>query len=187
MTDPTHQPSLDRLIVRLSSLIAAATDALQADPDRLDDWYDEISRQIRRYTLAAYLAGNGGTAPTGPADQQIADAIKAQQQFLTAFREEIRASDEWKAAWNSRAAMYAQSIKASYWNAKTRGWPLPAQPGDGTTICLTNCGCAWEIDELEGDGNADAYWRRSKDDSCQTCLEREAQWSPLKIRSGEVI
>lgn len=29
--------------------------------------------------------------------------------------------------------------------------------------------------------------RRAKDDSCQSCLEREAQWSPLRIRNGEVL
>lgn len=179
MTIPT--PQLDRLIARLSSLIGAATDALQADPTQADAWYDEVARQLRRYTTAAYLSGAGGTTP--PRDL-IDGIIKAQLDYLAAFRDEIAAAEEWKPGWSSRAQMYAESIKAPWWSGKTRGYPLPAMPGDGTTQCLTNCGCAWEIEELAGDGNADAYWRRAKDDSCQTCVEREQQWSPLQIRDG---
>lgn len=187
MTDPTKQPPLDRLIARFVSLITAATDTLEQDPALIDDWYDELARQMRRYTLASYISGNGGAAPSAQADKLIADQVKSQLEYLAAFRDEIKASADWKPAWNSRAAMYAQSVKAPYWSAKTRGYPLPAMPGDGTTQCLTNCGCAWELNELEGDGNADAYWRRSKDDSCQTCIERERQWSPLQIRDGVLL
>lgn len=187
MSDPTKQPGLDRLIARLASLIGAATDALEGDLSRLDAWEEEIARQLRRYTLAAYINGNGGRDPTPAADKQIADQVAAQRQYLRAFRDEIKASGEWKPAWNSRAQMYAQSVKAAYWTAKTRGYALPALPGDGTTQCLTNCGCAWEINDLAGEGNADCYWRRSKDDSCQTCIEREQQWSPLRIRDGVVL
>jgi hypothetical protein len=177
-------PSLDRLIARLSSLIGAATDALERDPSQADAWYDEVARQIRRYTQAAYLSGSNGQAP---ARDMIDGLIKAQLKYLAAFRDEIKAADEWKPGWKGRAQMYADSIKNPWWSGRTRGWALPAMPGDGTTQCLTRCGCAWEIDELEGDGNADAYWRRAKEDSCQTCIERERQWSPLRIRDGELL
>jgi len=182
VTIPT--PQLDRLIARLSSLIGAATDALESDPTQADAWYDEVARQLKRYTTAAYLSGAGGAVP---AKGMIDGIIKAQLEYLAAFRDEIKVSDAWKPGWQARAQMYADSIKNPWWSGKTRGYPLPAMPGDGTTQCLTRCGCAWEIDELEGDGNADAYWRRAKDDSCQTCVEREQQWAPLKIRDGELL
>lgn len=181
----TDQPSLTRLIARLVSLIDAATGALEADPARVDDWYDEVARQLRRYTLAAWLSGGGQADDQG--DQVVSEQVKGQLAYLKAFRDEIKAAGEWSNTWSPRAQMYAQSIKAAYWNAKTLGWPLPDVPGSGTTQCKVNCGCAWEIDELEGDGNADAYWRRAKDDSCQTCIEREQQWSPLQIRGGVVL
>ena len=185
MTDPTRQPGLDRLIARLASLIGAATETLESDPSRLDDWYDEIARQLRRYTLAAYLVGAGGATPD---DALIADQVKAQLQYLAAFRDEIKSSGEWKPGWNARAQMYAESIKASYWNARTKGWALPAQPGDGTTQCLTRCRCSWDIQELEGEGNADCYWiYGATEGHCQTCIERSQQWSPLQIRGGVVL
>lgn len=185
MTNPPA--SLDRLISRLSSLIGAATDALQAGRGSPDDWYDEVARQLRRYTSAAYMSGSG-TADLNVAQHKvIAQYAATQIDFLSAFRDEIKAADEWQNAWNSRAQMYAESIKAPWWAGNTRGWALPAMPGDGTTQCLTRCGCAWEMVELEGQGNADCYWRRAKDDSCQTCVEREAQWGPLRIRDGELL
>lgn len=184
MTNPP--PQLDRLLTRFSALVSAATDALQADPSRVDAWHYEIARQLRRYHLAAYMSG-AGTQPSAAQQQQLSAGIKSQLDYLAAFRDEIKAADEWKPGWGARAEMYADSIKAPWWSGKTLGYPLPAMPGDGTTQCLTRCGCAWEIQELEGDGNADAYWRRAKDDSCQTCIEREGQWSPLRIRDGELL
>lgn len=197
MIDP-RQSSLDRLIGRLSQLIGAATSELERraqSPENYggiahdaDDWHDELARQLRRYTLAAYMNGARSTATLDDAAQKVvADYIKTQLDFLGAFRDEIKAASEWSNGWNSRADMYAQSIKAPWWNGRTAAWPLPAMPGDGTSQCLTRCGCSWEISELEGDGNADAYWRRAKDDSCQTCVERERQWSPLRIRNGELL
>lgn len=180
-------PQLDRLIARLSSLVGAATTALERDPSRADAWYDEVARQIRRYSLAAYISGSGQKAPTDAGDKIIAAYVATQLDFLAAFRDEMKAASEWQAAWGPRAQMYAQSIKAPWWSGATRGWPLPAMPGDGTSQCLTHCGCAWDVQELDGEGNADAYWRRAKSDSCQTCVEREAQWSPLRIREGVLL
>lgn len=187
MTEPAPQPNLDRLIRRLSILVNTATDTLQSDMLRADDWYDELARQLRRYHLAAYLGGSDSTQINATARAVIEDYIKTQLDFLSAFRDEIKASDEWKAAWNSRAEMYAEAIKAPWWAGHTRDWALPAMPGDGTSQCLTHCKCGWQIDELEGDGNADAYWRRSAAENCQTCIERSEQWAPLKIRDGEVL
>lgn len=186
MTNPT-QPSLDRLIARLSSLIGEATAALERDPSQADDWYDEVARQLRRYTLAAYVSGSGASSPNAAQRRVVAEYTRIQLEFLAAFRDEIKASAEWSNGWAARAGMYADSIRAPFWAGKTSDWPLPAQPADGSTQCLTRCRCSWEIQELDGDGNADAYWRRGVTDSCQTCIEREQQWSPVQIRNGELL
>lgn len=180
-------PSLDRLIGRLSSLIGAATSALERDMAQADRWYDEVARQLRRYTSAAYLSGSGTADLNVEEHKLIAQYVATQLDFLSAFRDEIKAADEWSNVWNSRALMYADSIKAPWWAGNTRGYPLPAMPGDGTTQCLTRCRCVWRVDELEGDGNADAYWVVSAGETCQTCVERAAQWAPLRIRDGVLL
>jgi hypothetical protein len=185
MTDPT--PQLDRLIARLSLLIRTATQALEAEPDRVEAWEQEVSAQIRRYHTAAYLAG-AGSQEVSPAARRAIDAyVSTQLDFLHRFAVEIAEADDWQAGWEARAAMYAQSIKAPYWTGKVKLLPLPAMPGDGTTQCLTNCGCQWDVAPLDGVGNYDAYWRRGKNDSCQTCVQREAEWAPLEIRGGELV
>ena len=181
MTNPT--PQLNRLITRLSSLIGAATSALETGQGTPDQWYDEVARQLRRYSLAANVSGSGGDAQRAVVDEYV----KTQLDFLGAFRDEIKAADEWSPAWNSRAQMYAQSIKAPWWSGATRGWALPAMPGDGTTSCLTRCKCSWRIDALDGDGNADAYWiYGATEGHCQTCQQRSEEWNPIRIRGGEL-
>lgn len=184
MTDPTPQrSSLAWLIQRLSALIAAATDTLEGDMSQVAAWQEELSRQLARYHAASYLAGSGDATLAGPAKAAVVRDLRTQLSFLGKFALEIQAADVWQAGWNARAAMYARSIKTPFERGRTRMLPLPAMPAEGTT-CLTNCGCFWEIDELAGDGNADAYWRRGKDDSCQVCVQREADWSPVRIREG---
>ena len=62
--------------------------------------------------------------------------------------------------------------------------PVPAMPGEGT-ICKTKCKCSWDIVPIdEKAGDYDAYWRRG--DSCSTCLAREQEWNPIRIRGLEL-
>lgn len=186
MTDKHPQPKLDRLIKRLSVLIGMATSALEADQSRIDDWYDEIARQLRRYSLAGFLGGYGGQEIPKTADSKLAQDIKTQLDFLSQFKVEIQGAKEWQAGWNARAEMYARSIQTPYWRGATKMLPLPAMPGDGTTQCLTNCRCAWNVVPVDEEaGDYDAYWvYGATERHCQTCRERESQWSPLRIRGG---
>jgi hypothetical protein len=186
MTDAIPQPALDRLVRRLSLLIGTATSALERDPSQVEAWHDEVARQLRRYHLAAYLAGSGAS-PDVIAPHIISVDVSKQLQFLEQFAAEIQDAAEWKAGWSARAEMYAGSIKTPYWRGVTKLLPLPAMPADGSNQCLTRCGCAWDVQQLDGDNNYDAYWRRSKSDSCQTCVQRSVEWAPLQIRDGVLL
>jgi hypothetical protein len=186
MTDPTPQPSLDRLVRRLTLLIGAATQTLEGDMARVSAWYNEVGTQLRRYAPAAYLNGAGTDTLSKAARRAVEADIQTQLQFLKQFAIEIEGAAEWQAGWNARAAMYARSIQVPYWRGKTKLLPLPAMPGDGSTQCLTNCGCAWDVQEV-GEDSFDAYWRRAKTDSCQGCVQREREWAPLQIREGVLL
>lgn len=187
MSDLTGETKLDRLIARLTRLINAATSALEANPERVAEWQQEIAKQLQRYHTAAYLAGADAIEVSPVAGLLLDGYIGVQLEFLERFALEIAASTEWQAGWRERAQMYARSIKAPYWSGKTKLLPLPAMPGDGTTQCLTNCGCAWHVEKLGGDNNYNAWWRLGKNDSCQTCIERSQQWAPLQIRDGVLL
>jgi len=186
MTDPSPQPSLDRLVRRLTLLIGAATHDLEQAPQHANEWYNIVALQLKRYHQAAYLSGAGTRDLSGAALRLIERDLAMQLKFLAQFKVEIQGAAEWHAGWNSRAAMYARSIQVPYWRGKTKLLPLPAMPGDGSTACLTNCGCAWDVSQV-GEDSYDAYWRRAKSDSCQGCVQREQEWAPLKIREGVLL
>lgn len=183
MTNPP--PPLDRLIRRLTLTINAATETLEQEPSQAPAWRIEVARQLRRYHQAAYLVGAGAKTIDEQAWRFIRDDLAVQLKFLSQFAVEIASASAWQAGWNARAAMYARSIQTPYWRGATKLLPLPAMPGDGSTACLVNCGCAWDVQEVKG--GYDAYWRRGKNDSCQGCVEREQQWAPLQIRDGVLL
>lgn len=173
------------LLERLVKVIRAATDALETSyPQGVAEWQAEISRQLARYSAAALLAGANTGTLTPEARVKVTSDLVTQLKFLEKFGVEIQEGAQWERGWNSRAQMYAESIKAPFYRGLTRMYPLPAMPADGSSQCLTRCACAWEISELAGDGNADCYWRVSKDESCATCIQRGRDWAPLTIRDG---
>ena len=185
MTDQYPQPKLDNLIHRLSILIGTATSALEDDTSRAGEWYDEVARQLRRYSMAGFLSGSEVQSLSTDAQRAVREDVATQLDFLRQFKAEIQGADQWQAGWNARAEMYARSIQVPYWRGKTKMLPLPAMPGDGTTACLTNCKCAWSVTELDGDNNYDAYWvYGASERHCQGCIERQSQWSPVRIRNG---
>ena len=148
------------------------------------DWEDEFQILLARYSQAGYMAGANSATPSTVALDMMTDFLDGQFSWLSDFRAEIQDEEEWQEGWTTRAESYALSIKVPYWNGEIKMLPLPAMPAQGTQ-CLNNCGCSWRIETIdEGKGDYDCYWERSKDDSCQTCLEREAQWSPIEIRGG---
>lgn len=175
---------LSRLINLLKREIEALTSDVAGDQITPIYWQREMEAALTRYHQAAYMAGSGAPTMNDTARKFVSATVKAQLDFLNGFVIDIQGEREWQKGWNARAAMYADAIKTPYWKGATNVLPLPAMPADGTQ-CLSNCKCSWEIAVVdEAAGDYDAYWRRGADDSCQTCLEREARWSPVQIRGG---
>jgi hypothetical protein len=154
----------------------------------VDEWYAEMERIITEQHFTAAMMGEGSTTLSPSVIATVLAAVAIQRRYLTAFADELRAAQATQGQlplFDARARMYAESAGASYWAARYREWPLPAMPGDGTTQCLTNCRCRWEIDE-RGNDNADCYWELGVAEHCQTCIERARLWNPLKVRDGVV-
>lgn len=153
-------------------------------------WEAAAEKTLAAHHLAAYAQGAGvPVSKLTPKDHEVVEKyLQTQFDHLARFGQDLsvgRYAESPSSALN-RSSMYADAAKATWWMGKTRGWDLPAWPCDGTTQCLSNCNCTWTIQELEGQGNADAYWRLGTNDHCQTCLVRAEEWAPLRIRDGEV-
>lgn len=181
----------------LQSLI----DKLKAEQDRLmaelekgditvEQWKEHMAEALAAYHTAALMTGQSDDELMEEQIEELAEQLHAQYEYLDGFAAVIAGglaagTLAW-ATWTSRAHMYASAITEQYWRGRGGSWPLPYYPAQDTD-CMSNCGCEWQIDELDGDGNADAYWRRGKNDSCATCLQREAESSPFKIRTWEAV
>lgn len=182
----TKEPkALADLLAQATKAIDAATSELQAGTTDVPAWQDRVSTILTDFHTKAYQAG-ARTQDLSTAEQRLIDLqVQDQKEYLAKFAQDIGDAKAWDPAWNNRAGMYAQSIGASYWNGRTKDVALPAQPKDGTTQCLTNCQCRWQLKAVNPDqGDYDAYWTLGAADHCQTCTERAAQWNPLRIRGG---
>ena len=113
--------------------------------------------------------------------------LKEQYRYLNAFMQQIARGELSNAQIVMRMNMYINSANEALWRAITRDLPLelPAYPGDGSTRCLVNCQCEWEI--LPRDDGYDCFWRLGAAEHCSDCLTRASEWNPYKIRvSGGV-
>lgn len=190
--------SLERLIQQLTEAVSDLTARLERAEITVEQWQREMEKLLTRYHEAAFMVGQDSDEIDDAALAIIMAAIDSQLEYLAAFAATIAevmtagaGIAAWMAAWNSRAAMYAQAAKTSYW----RGYiikiglpPLPYVPGDGSSECLTNCHCWLQIETLsEQKGNYDIYWRLGAEKHCPTCPRRERSWNPLKVRGGKIV
>lgn len=159
-------------------------------------WQDEMSVLVARYHAAALRAGQQDSALSEAARGLLEGMVAVQMAFLDNFGHVVRqagpALQEYGARFRARARSYGLAIKTAYTYGDMirqtgRVWPIAAAPGQGTQ-CGQNCLCSLEYQVYDAEkGDADIFWRRHSSDSCQTCLERERLWSPMKIRDGRLI
>lgn len=144
----------------------------------LDNWHEGMKTALRDSYALNLRAG--ADAPLKYTDYlQLGNPLQKQYRFLADFKQSIADGALSGGAIATRAKLYALSAVQMYWRQVTRGAELPAYPGDGTSDCLTNCGCEW-VEAADG-----WHWVRSKDDSCDTCLQREQEWNPYVADGGE--
>lgn len=180
---------IDDLIAEMRDDTATIWQGLQSGALSVDRWQEMQARSLLVFHTAAYMMGRDKRTLTSREQARIASVVGEQVTYLNRFADVI--DSEWdggdlKAKWLARAQSYAGAVRASYWRGATLGYNLPAYPGDGSSICLGNCGCGWRIVVLDEDnGDIDAYWQRGKDDSCETCVERAGKWAPLQLRGNE--
>jgi len=172
------------VVDQLSSLVAGG----QLDPN---DWRDLMRQEIKTEYIREYLLGIGGREQMTFADWgSIGGMLKEQYAYLENFMDEIISLNLSEGQITARARMYTESAREGFERAKVRAAgidiDLPAYPGDGSSICLTNDQCSWRIEEItDENGNIDrfeAYWELNPAaEHCDTCLERAEQWNPLII------
>lgn len=165
----------ERLIDYYNDLAERLVSRLADDEIDVGTWQIEM-RQLLRDAFADQLraAAAPGT-PTSSDYLMLGPLLKTQYDYLEGFARDIAAGLMTFDQIAARARLYVGASREAYWRYATRGAKLPAYPGDGSSECLGNCGCEWVETEP---GSGVWKWQRGKDDSCDTCIEREIIWSP---------
>lgn len=179
-------PTPDRLAALTAASIADAVRGYARTGD-VRAWERGMREAITRGHTAAAIAGTAERLGTAAGSkllnernlsraerQAIRERVAGQLPYLRQFAEQVRAGEKSEAQVAAQSALYAGAVRATFSEARWYGAGLPAHPGDGSTQCLTQCGCAWAL----RDGGY--YWERGKDDSCPECISREARWRPWR-------
>jgi len=179
--------------------IDASVEIVQGWGDQVDDGTLSAARfrrnmrdEIKSEYIRQYIAARGGREMMTPADWgSVGGSIAEQFRWLDRFVAQIEAGEVTGGQIRMRAAMYVRSSNEARSRAYARsvglGPELPAYPGDGTSDCLTNCNCSWDIIPVynaEGDQVIywECYWRLGgSEEHCATCLQRAGDWSPLRV------
>jgi hypothetical protein len=143
---------------------------------------------IKDTYIDLYAMGAGGRNNMTQRDWgRIGAMLKEQYKYLRDMMGQIARGEISARQAIARFAMYINSANEALWKGITRDLPftLPAYPGDGSTECLTNCRCEWNIIEIPGEGY-DCYWVVDHEaENCDDCLRRGSEWRPWRYRYQE--
>lgn len=164
---------------------------LATDQLILRDWEYLMRQEIKALYIEQYLLARGGIINMTPADWgSIGGMLKKQYGYLGRFAREIASGKLSEAQIAARSQLYFNSARQSFERGRARAdnWDvLPAYPGDGTTVCLTNCRCHWERS-----GEHEYTWVLDFDaEHCSSplvdsmkrplgCIERSMAWNPYE-------
>lgn len=144
-----------------------------------------VKQEVKNAAIVAYIVGRGGRSQMTQADWgRVGNVIKEQYKFLDKMLLDLPNISEGQLRY--RLAMYLNSTREAFERANeiAQGLPpnsLPAYPGSGDTICLTNCKCAWRIVRTKTGWNC--YWELGSSQPCETCKERSRSWNPYIINA----
>jgi hypothetical protein len=108
--------------------------------------------------------------------------LKQQYQYLRGFEQDLIDGRLSEAQAKARLQMYFNASRQAYeqGRAYAQGVPrLPAYPGDGSTVCLSNCQCHWDLDEQPDEWLA--TWTLGAAEHCPDCLRRADEWAPHRV------
>ncbi len=184
-----------------SNLISIRTNIFNNEVDSLAErmytgeisvgqWEESMKKLTRELHTSTAAIGKGGWDQMTPADWgRLGPVMKEQYRYLHNFAEKIA---------EERDTISLQTIKARahmYGNAahntaymieagQVLSDKLPWMPGDGSTECLVNCKCRWELETVnkQGDFNiVQATWKLGEAEHCDTCLERDGYIHTLRV------
>lgn len=156
-----------------------------------NDARELIRQELKREYIRQSCAGRGGRDRMDFSDWgRMGAMLKSQYKYLDGFMNDIDSMNLTEGQIRARLNMYFESTSQAYetFNAISKGVnpaDLPQYPGDGKTICMTNCKCYWDIKPVYQNGvliGHDCRWMRTVSESCDDCIALAAKYNPLELR-----
>jgi hypothetical protein len=167
-----------------------ATGQMVSNQITVPEWETEMRAIIKDAYGASYMLGRGGRYQMTTRDWgKLGQSVREQFQYLNRFAASFAAGSVSNAQALMRSDLYplsARQVQSLGYSYAIGAPELPAHPGDGSSECFGNCGCAWELQQTTLDDNQpgwECWWERGKTDSCETCIRRENEWAPLRLRA----
>ena len=174
---------------------ASISAALSAGELEVWEAEDRMREEIEAAYIRQFLIGKGGRNNVSLLDWVVVvGLIGAQYRYFERFMSAVAAGSISDGELARRMNMYVAGSRHSYEQGNARSYgalELPAYPGDGSTDCMTNCCCAWDIktkyDSLGAVSGWECTWNLGPCQHCQHCPRRAAQWSPLFVPVGGLV
>jgi hypothetical protein len=113
--------------------------------------------------------------------EAIAVFVKEQMGYAEAWYDSGLADSDPDSA-RSRAMLYANATRSMYWKAVSPV-PLDYYPGDGQTLCKSNCKCVLEFDMTTKPGYCLVTWNPGDiQEQCEDCYRLGTVWDPLEVK-----
>jgi hypothetical protein len=147
-------------------------------------WVTAARDVLRTIYLDQYALGRGGRHVMTQEDYgRIGGLLRSQYAYLNRFANVVAEGTLSVAQIRQRLRMYANSGTQAY----ERGYAaamgvialLPAYPGDGQTVCKTNCKCSWVYERHED--RVDCTWSLGVAEHCPDCVENSKKWAPFTV------
>jgi hypothetical protein len=178
----------DVFVERQKAQTSALASRLVNDEITRAEWVKGMRDVIKQTYIDQYVMAKGGRGNLTQADYgRIGAMVKEQYKFLQGFERDIKNGKMTGGQIAVRSSLYVDSSTQAFERsrAESLGVPkLPQYPGDGATVCRTNCKCHWEIQERAG--GWDCFWRLGpvKTEHCPDCVVNAGAWNPLQLEAA---
>jgi hypothetical protein len=184
----------DEFIAQQKNITDKLAEQLRNKDITMAQWEKSMVKNIKQTHIDLYSIGAGGRNSLSQKDWgRIGAMCKSQygsSGYLKGFYNDIANGNLSEGQIAVRSRMYVNAANEALWKGITndlptkpgQAYPLPFYPGDGSTECMTNCLCQWDI--VNTDNGVDAYWRLSNAEHCPTCTARsyDPRYQPFQIQ-----
>lgn len=162
----------------------------------IGQWEENMKRLIREFHSSMAAIGKGGWGEMTWADWgRLGPIVKEQYRYLHGFAETLAEKRDTisLAAIKARAHLYGSA--GGYSAAITEAGfviqdLLPWIPRDGSTECLVNCCCRWELDIVGESGDfytVRCVWRLAPAEHCPDCIDRNGHVEMIRVHKSVTV